>query len=196
MKLLLGLVGFSILIGVLAATFLPWWGVLLLIGGIIGAAAVLLPRLLKKLFEAPFRAKGAVLRGAKVSVHAITPAEPPAVDPNDEPLDPEMVARRWLYLDLSVAPMKSEGSFRLWEPGELLLVAPESSLEEGDDSCEVWDYQLAGEGGFVTDEMYKHEGEQRLRLHVAVKPTVNDLALRYYFEDLARVKLPSSSGAG
>lgn len=192
MKLLLGLVVFLILLGVLAAKFLPWWGIVGLLVGLVVGGTVILPRLLRRLFEAPFRAKGAALRGATIEVHSITPAEPRTPGPDDGPLDPEMAARRWLHVELTVTPAKTDGPFQFWEPGEFLFSLPSSSISDPDDVCELSDYQLVRDGGFVSDEEYKHQGPQRLRLHLAVRPDVRDLALRYYFEDLATLKLPAS----
>ena len=66
---------------VAAVRYLPWWGVLLTLAG--EALALYLvfkfafQRILAALFMIPFKAKGAVLRGATTVVHSIEAAEAP-----------------------------------------------------------------------------------------------------------------------
>src|SRR5438046_1216076 len=75
---------------VAAVRYLPWWGILLTLVG--EALAIYLvfkfafSRILTSLFTLPFKAKGAVLRGATVEVHSIEAAEAPP-EPQDESLD-------------------------------------------------------------------------------------------------------------
>lgn len=143
--------GWAGLGGVIVLLFLLGFG----IKWAVGAA-------LKKLFVTPFKMKGAVLKEAVVTVHAVTPAEPPSVSDEEEELDDaeripgdsgvpdepeereegeEEVRRpnRWYHVDLTVTPTAGEGGgFTMWEPGELGLagasaVSTDSIDEMGED---------------------------------------------------------------
>ena len=139
----------------------------------------------------PFRAKGAVLRGASASVHAVSPASAPAAG------EAAGVEPREHYLvDLTITPGEPTGPFGLWEPGELRLVRPESVLRpdldepnDEDSACEVTRIQIEGEGQWNDDEGMKYGGAQRLRLHLAALPGLRELKVRYYFEEFGLIKL-------
>jgi hypothetical protein len=162
------------------------------------AAAVLLPlaakafggRLLERLFKAPFRAKGAPLRGATTRVHAVRPAASPLpAGPAAEAAEP----RGWYTVELTITPAPAPGAFKTWAPLELLLVAEDADPEDPADDTEWGDVHKArawGEDGWVDAEDLRLAGEQRLRLLVGVRagaPRV--LRLRYYFEIFGRVDL-------
>src|SRR5688572_28086932 len=76
---------------VAAVRYLPWWGVLLTLAS--EALALYLvfkfafQRILAALFMIPFKAKGAVLRGATTAVHSIETAEAPPSRGDDEEAD-------------------------------------------------------------------------------------------------------------
>ena len=78
----------------------------------------------------PFRAKGAVLRGAPASVHEVSPAAVPAAEgaAGAEP-------REHYLVELTITPGEPKGPFGLWEPGELRLVRPASVLRPESDEA-------------------------------------------------------------
>jgi hypothetical protein len=180
---------------VLAVKFLPWWA---LLGGavvliVIGKWTVM--KLLRMLFVTPFKMKGAVLKGATVELHSITPAEPPTTVEGEA-----VTARNNFWLEMTLTPTETSGEFQCWEPGELQLVKPESRVnpdsDEADDedhSCIIRELQVQQEGQFAKDEGMKFPGEQRLRLLVAVEPGVTQLKFRYYFEEFGEVRLSAPS---
>jgi hypothetical protein len=177
-----------------AVRFLPWWGlVLALVGGIV-AGKWLIGRLFVRLLSAPFKLKGAVLRGASIDVHSVEPAQaPPAASDDDVPAGP----RRYLRVELTVTPSAGmEGPFQLWEPGELRLVKEESRFDreyagaDEDDQVSIRAVEIQHKGRFQDDEGWKLPGPQRLRLLLAVSPGVERLKFRYYFEEFGRVQLP------
>lgn len=135
---------------VLAIKFLPLWGSLLFIAAVFFGGKWLIARSLRNLFVKPFLMKGAVLRGATATVHAITPApapEPPSMEAlpavdgvpalasdedddeaDDEDWDEEYIPealqepRDWYTVDVTITPQPTTGEFTLWEPGDLVLV--------------------------------------------------------------------------
>ena len=183
----------ALVVGAVAAVkLLGWWAVPLLFAGLIGlawGAKKLAGRALEAAFKMPFKAKGAVLRGASVRVHAVTPGEPPARSDDDD--EEPAGERRWVWLDVTVTPGPPTGKFTAWEPGELRLVGPDAKADDPDDerewgpsAIEVWE-----EGAFVPDEGYKYQGERRLRMLFGVPPEPGAVQFRYYFELFGQVTL-------
>jgi hypothetical protein len=192
--------------GVLAAIYLPWWGT---VGGIvliILAGKIFGGRIVESLFKIPFRAKGAVLRGATADVHSLTPIARPAAktaaaaaageaeDGGDDGGTEEDADRRFYVLEVTVKPVVHEGgAFQLWEPGELLLVSQDAKAEDTDDDgelCNIKQIEIESEGQFAKDEGMKYGGLQRLRLTLAVAPDARQLQFRYNFELFGKVSLP------
>jgi hypothetical protein len=60
-----------------AVRYLPWWGILLLAAGIYLFFKFAFGRLMLMLLIMPFKAKGAVLRGATADVHSVEGVPPP-----------------------------------------------------------------------------------------------------------------------
>lgn len=190
---------------VLMAIYLPWWGIL----GALLAIAILLrvigKWILVSLFTLPFKAKGAVLRGATAKVNSVQPAvppPPPARKPGeeeggDEDEAKENASRRWYHVDVTITPLAPQGSFTLWEAGELRLVRPEanakSMLKDEDpdsDISSLHKVEIYRDGQFGIDEPGKYPGEQRLRLYVGILPGHSKLKFRYYFEHFGEVSFP------
>src|SRR5258705_5345353 len=69
---------------VLAFRWLPWWALVIGFLLLILIGKFVLKRLLKKLFLMPFRAKGAVLRGATATVHSVSPTSAPLAETGSE----------------------------------------------------------------------------------------------------------------
>ena len=174
---------------VLAFRFLPWQAV---VGGIVVLMLVgyfFSGRILEALFKIPFRAKGAVLRGATAEVHSLAAGAKP--EDGDEEEDAN---RRYYLLDVTIKPASRSGNgFQLWEPGELQLVSPHAKAEDTDadgDLCDIKRVEIGHEGTFVPDEGMKFDGPQRLRLTLAAAPEARQFQFRYYFELFGSVSLP------
>lgn len=188
--------------GVLAIKFLPWWALLAGAVALVPVSRWLLKRALVGVFTAPFKMKGAVLKGAAAEVHSVVPTDMPASEVGAEETNGGGAAatRRFFWLDVTVRPTGRSEGFQHWEPGELQLVKPESRLnphdsdaDEGEDACEVRRLEVQHEGTFQEDEGWKFPGPQRLRLLLAVQPGVSGLKFRYYFEEFGEVRLPAET---
>ena len=186
--------------GVLAIKFLPWWALLAGAVALVPISRWVLKRTVVGLFTAPFRMKGAVLKGAAAEVHSVVPTARPALEVGAEESNggAAAAARRYFWLDVTVRPTGRSEGFQHWEPGELQLVRPESRLDpheadEGEDACEVKRLEVQQEGSFQEDEGWKLPGPQRLRLLLAVQPGVTGLKFRYYFEEFGEVHLPAET---
>ena len=122
--LLILLLVLAVQVAVAAALFqlVGWWALAALVALNVAFAPVLVKRGLKALFLMPFKAKGAVLRGATARVHSVEHAPEPRRDgaEDGEPAEP----REWYYVDVTVTPGPSTGAFRHWEQGELLFARP------------------------------------------------------------------------
>jgi len=183
---------------IVAVKLLPWWataGGLLLIA-VLGK--LFAGRLMTSALSAPFRAKGKVLAGATVEVHEVVAASPPQPERPDgdhEDDDDDVTvatADRWFQIDLTVHPKPAAGPFTLWEPGELELVdARTVSDEPGDGAVAITELDLFRDGAFQEDQGEKVPSPQRLRLKTGVPKDVARLKLRYYFETLGQIPLPS-----
>jgi len=187
--------------GILAIKFLPWWALLAGVVAMVPIGKWVLKRALVGLFTAPFKMKGAALKGAAVLVHSLTPTQKPAAEVSAEAESNgagDRPTRRYFWLDVTVQPAERSEGFQSWEPGELRLVKPESRLnphdpgaDDGDDACEVERLEVEQEGTFQEDEGWKLPGPQRLRLLLAVEPGVSWLKFRYYFEEFGEVRVPA-----
>lgn len=182
---------------VAAIRLLPWWALLATLAALVLSVPTLLKWGLPRLLKMPFRAKGAVLRGAGVRVHSIERTVAPAAASPDED-EGDRGPREHYRLDVTITPRPATGSFRLWEPGELCLVGPAAKANDpdADDSAgEVRAIEVEQDGHFLADEGMKYGGPQRLRLVVAVPPGQRRLRFRYYFEIIGDVALPAPTSA-
>ena len=168
---------------VLAVIYLPWW---VTVGAIVLFLAIVFAfggRILEAIFKIPFRAKGAVLRGATAEIHSVQQ------EANGE----------FFVVDVTILPVGSgDGAFQLWEPGELRLVSPGAKREDTDadgELCEIKQVEIHAQGAFAADEGMKYGGPQRLRLTVAAAPDAGEVQFRYYFELFGKISLPAI-GAG
>ncbi len=176
---------------VIAIRYLPWWLLLAIVLGIGVLLRYGIPFVLKQLLMLPFKAKGKALEGATIQVHSIKPAPfPSAKDSEQSYWDAEDLARYqemdWYFLDVSIAPPLNQSErFRLWEPGELLLIPASvkgNSLESLEcDEVAIHDYRVF-DGAFKADAQGKYEGARRLLLHLGAKSEVKQLVFRYYLE--------------
>ena len=189
---------------VLAVKFLPWWGLVLCLGLVLVLAKFTVKRVLYQALVTPFKMKGAVLRGATIEVHSIAKSSQraPEKSDHDEEANVEDSGPRLTYeLEVSIRPQNSKGPFQLWEPGELLLVRPDSKIvpsassadDSEDDTCRVIQLLIEEEGSFKKDEGGKYPGEQKLQFLLSVKPGHSQLKFQYYFEEFGLIQLPPQS---
>lgn len=185
---------------VVAVKLFPWWATAAGLVLIVVLAKLFAGRLVTSALSAPFRAKGKVLAAAAVEVHeaAVTgPPEPVPPGGGDDDEDEDGAATRaradrWFRIDLTVSPKPATGPFSLWEPGELELVdARTVSDEPGDGAVAIAELELFVDGAFREDQGEKVPGPLRLRFRAGVPNDVTRLKLRYYFETLTEIPLPS-----
>lgn len=152
-------------------------------------------RLITKAFTAPFKAKGAVLRGASAEIHSVTPAPaPPRREEDDEDSASEAGPLVHYLIDVTVTPEANDGPFQMWEPGDIRLALPTAKADDtdgDDDAGEIHAVRIWQEGAFVDDEGMKFPGPQRLELHVGVAPAIREVRFRYYFELFGTVRFPA-----
>jgi hypothetical protein len=201
---------------VLAIKYLDWWVLLALIVAMVVGARYGVRLLLRRLFMMPFKAKGAVLRDAAVRIHSIEPAEGPPTkllvrpardrteededlsedeDVDEEP-EQDMGPRSYYRVEVTIDPRPKKGGFQHWEPGELLLVRPETDVmkfDEDDDTCRIDELEVEQDGRFQTDEGWKFVGPARLRMRIGVRPDVRRLTFQYYFEKFGELELPTGA---
>lgn len=190
MKVISALFLLLIVASVLAVVYLPWWGSAVVIVLFIVGAKFFGGRMVEALFKMPFKAKGAVLRGATAEIHSITPIVRPAAGDAEDKNDTN---RRFYLLEVTITPAAHEsGSFQLWEPGELQLVGQDARPDDAgdDDLCTIRQMEIDSEGKFMPDEGMKYGDSRRLRLTIDVDAGVRRLQFRYYFELFGTVSLP------
>lgn len=206
--LLICLVAALMIVTILAYYLFGLAGFLIVIVLFIGLIFVLKKmagKLLMRAIATPFIAKGAVLKNAKVQVHAVTPALSPVREKSENISAEEWAEineeedhegpRDHFYLDVTITPHPAGGSFKLWEPGGLGLVSEDTKSGdiEGEvnevgsvEVVEVWQ-----DNSWSPDEGSKYAGPQRLKLHISVQPGTKIFKFRYYFETFGRVRLPA-----
>lgn len=169
---------------VYAIQHLPWWGVALMFAGVILAVPLFLKFVLRRLILMPFRAKGAVLRGADARVHSIQPAEAPR--PEVEEAEEADEPRDWYLVDATIVPKASKGAFAHWAAGEVDLAPPDFRPDDihakNEHVCRVERIEVEEEGQFRLDEGMKYSGPRRIRMLVGIRRGVNHLKFQYYFE--------------
>jgi hypothetical protein len=193
LRTLLALFVACLAVVVVATVYLPWWGFLLVLGGLflvlMGAARLLTGRAAVLLSSVPFRAKGAVLKKAAAEVHAVEPVAGPAPGSGDGG-----GPRDRYTIDVTITPRPALGAFKLWEPGELLLVpagARVRSLDDIPQGAGVSAVEVFHDGRFGPDEGLKYFGRQRIRLTVGVpRGWGRKAAFLYYLSKFGTVTLP------
>jgi hypothetical protein len=164
----------------------------------------------KRVFLMPFRAKGAVLKNAQIVVHSVTPCEPPeyeedefeddqdevddASEDEDQDDEEDDEPEAWYMIDITIVPEPVQGPFKLWEPGELVLVEMDAEEDNFDDEIgHVDEVSVWQDGGWRPDEEGKYAGSQRVLLQAGVRPDVRQARFRYYFEVFGEVELPPAA---
>jgi hypothetical protein len=186
------LLGFVVVLAVvlgLAARFLPWWGVGLVVVGLGVGGKYAAGALVKRFVLGLLKAKSGALKGAMAKLRSLAPAAAlPAQEYWDEDEKRAAAAQRWFALEVAITPAAVPAAFPVWEPGELVLTRPGMGVEEEDNEAgDVRKVEIFRDGAWVDDEGEKLSGAQLLRLTVAVHEDVSKAVLRYYFEELATV---------
>jgi len=171
---------------------LGWWALPVILVGfvvLLAVAKLVFFKLIETLFRMPFKAKGAALRDAKVTLHSVEPCaapNPPADEPaEDDEQAKEEAARRWYALDVTIEPKPHGGAFQHWEPGELILIKPDAKPgADPEDLGTTNRVELWRDGQFVNDEDCKYTGTQRVRIQMSLPPDIRKARLGYYFEIL------------
>ncbi len=91
-RLILFVFAVLIVLILLAVRYLPWWGILLLLGGIVLFIRFATTRLFVALFMIPFKAKGAVLKNAVAEIRSVTWEPAPEKPARHEPPSPVQAA--------------------------------------------------------------------------------------------------------
>ena len=185
--LLLGLAG--------AALFhYAGWYSLLIIPVVAVALYFLLRRSLVRLLMIPFQLKGKVLKGASATIHEVSFVGVEEVDAAKNQKE-----KQFAYLiDLTVKPSAvALTPFKMWDPYELCVVAPEAKASLSEDptdgsfgnvvSVDIFD------GGWQGDDVDKVHGESRIRLKIRLVKPCPACKLRYYFYDITKIELPPVS---
>lgn len=216
--MMLRLVVFLLVLGVIAVASaiavtlmwkaIGWLTIPIVVVALIAAAwgvKIWVGRLIMKLFEAPFRLKGAVLRDARTTIHEVKRV---AAGPK----------LHEYQIDLTIHPNAEAATpFRAWNPHEIELVPfgtkpgpPNNDSNDDDeeerDSAVKKPWQVAKvefwyKGEFV-DKLPGEDGDEenapafdeneplnRVRLLACVPPDHKRVAFRYYFEVFGDVLL-------
>jgi hypothetical protein len=186
----------------LAAHFLPrWaWPILLVV------LVVVFKLFGRRLLLIPFRLKGSALRDATATIDRLQPCERPqgtraAADITE-----------WWQVEVTIQPKAgSQGSFKTWEPGELVLAArgdkaaaldgdaeglPITELElylDARESAEL--ASVSAHEGWHADQGWKLPGQRRLRFKFGAPDSVRHLCFRYYFESFGSLELPGRTAS-
>ena len=181
-----------------------WWiAVGLAVAGYFGGAWLIM-RSVKSVFTAPFKAKGAVLRGARLEVHALVPAlvtalasatrGPESGTTDDGDSGERRTGWRYFEVDATVVPETPAGPFHHWELAALDVVpleadcGPDASPYTREMSV-IEKREYFEDGRFVEDDGLTFMGAQRVRLTVGVAPSLHLAKLRYYFEAFGAIDL-------
>jgi hypothetical protein len=138
--------------------------------------------------------KGAVLRGAGITVHAVTAVDrrEDAVPPESDDEDP--LPRTFYDVEITIEPTAPRGR---WSPLDLDLFDPEDMATDEDEpgaemvllyAVDVWI-----DDGWVPEEELEDgfgiEGAGRLVLLVGAHETVHRFGLAYFWEEIGEVEI-------
>lgn len=182
-----------------AVKLLPWWGVAG--GAVVGLILMKFVGgyLIKKLFLMPFKAKGAVLKGAKVTVHSVAAVPPPPPSAEVESDDLKRFTHYYL-IDATILPGESKGPFRAWNPEEIELIQFGKAVNPDADESERRDGDVTDVEVFAENAYHKFDGENftdsnRFRFRVRAHSKLRRAAFSYYFTTFGDITLPTASGA-
>lgn len=165
----------------------------------VAIAWVLLHSLARRAAMMPFKAKGRVLRGAKVRLDQAETLPAPdwmADLPEGAEEDDDLEPLYYYRLVITVAPAAPKGVFQLWDPHDLTCVAEGFKATwkamSGDEepgfeleNLEIWDGTA-----FAGQAVGKVPGRRQLRFSVGVSAGTRRLQMLYYFETFGKISLP------
>lgn len=111
----------------------------------------------------------------------------------------------WYESDLTIVPKERGGEPAHWDVDCFAVAPPDAPslldldpVDSGDqvagadaECLKIWSDELSE---FVTDEVGKHTGRQRLLLRFPAAPGHREIQLRYFFEQLCVISLPEVIG--
>lgn len=162
-------------------------------------ALLLVPALVHSRLEvAPLQAKGRALAGASAQVKGVMPAPPPSDTLRREPgggnafqdwkaVEARVKVRGWqfYFVDVVVSPPARGGSPEPWLPSAVRLIRAGQRLRSRADidaAFPVYSVRLFKDGQWLEQPDALCTGAMHLRLHVAIDPSLDDLAFSYYLE--------------
>jgi hypothetical protein len=202
----------------LSFIYLPTWGALLVLVGLLLVFAMsfkwIMGKVAERFFMGIFDMKSRALRDADAVIHSVKPASAPARDADmelvdedgekdgatdeDEANDPaRMVIREYYTVEATITPKPVSGKgFHMWDIDDLTMVPYEMKVTKSadddadDDTCEIRQVLVQEDGRYQDLEQSKLEGPHRLEFLVGVKPGHRRLKFRYYFESFGDIRLP------
>lgn len=210
--IIVGLLTLVLLMGAAGAALFHYfgWYALLAIPVVAILFSVFVRVIVKRLILIPFKMKGKVLKDATATVHEVSftgikeenagEDADGGEDAQEESSKPDTAREKkklYTYLiDLTIHPSgKSETSFKLWDPSELMIVPPDSKpsfeADAADESLGTVMELAWFENGQWQADFDKLQGEQRIRLKVHLEKPNPSCKLRYYFYDVTTVTLPA-----
>jgi hypothetical protein len=160
-------------------------------------AFTLLPALQNRLEERAERrsmeARGAVMRGATVTVHAVSVVDRPedagAGDDDEDPLP-----RTYYDIEVTIAPAAPGGR---WSPFDVDIFDPEEDVEDeeepGAEMALLYAVDVWRDGEWVPEEElgegFTIDGEGRLVLLVGAHESVPRVGLIYFWEEFGEIEL-------
>ena len=185
------------------AAALGWvsWQTAGIAAGVIVGAAIVIPwvvrramgRIGRRLLETPFRMKAQALKGARVEVHNVSPAEAP--DDDDEYDDDDEKPKgplAWYWIDVTIIPQERTEGFTYWEPGELAFADAAQQIRGMDDldyAHQVHDVQVVENGEIHEWEGEKYRGPMRVKLLAGLPESVTRAQFVYYTVTFGEVTL-------
>lgn len=183
---------------VVAIKFLPWWAIVIGFFALLFGGKLFAGRLIESLFKMPFKAKGAVLKGATAEIHSISATAKPVPGNADGESDEDAVAEAgphdFYLVETTITPAGSDGAFKLWEPCSLELVGPDAKPEDADGEDQPYQMlrlEVMDEGVFKLDEGMKYGGPQRVKFIAGMPKGTKRLKFRYYFELFGELNFPN-----
>ncbi len=194
----------------LSLVYLPWWGTLLVLLGLLIVLAMSFKWIATKMLErgamALFDMKSKVLRGAQAQVHGVKAAQPPeraenADDDDDDDDEAETmdlgkdggsvtipITREYYAVEVTITPMPVSGkTLGMWDVDDLLMVPYDMKVtrspdsEPDDETCNIEQVRIHHEGTYQELDGPKLQGPQRLEFLIGVKPGVKNKRLKFRY---------------
>jgi hypothetical protein len=187
---------------IIAVRELPWWGVVLLVGGIIAGAPYVGRLILFFYVRKVGREMASALHSATIEVIEIRAVPPPSAeelkkyeeekdDPEEEDdeeagadlggFDEQPEARHWYELNVVITPASRQEDSSYWQPDSLMMVPPKMPRGEISDACYIAKVDIIEPDRKVPRQGQTCFDPTQLRLLLGVKPGTTRLVFRYMF---------------